>query len=78
MSVDELLEKLEAEYKKLESELPAAYENYGQAAYQSKITPYDTNQVGARLSRMTEIRAFQEELRIEADRAAQGGKYLWV
>lgn len=78
MTVDELLLKLDAEYDKLKSELPKAYEDYGRAAYpkvRDSITGlyshelvYERDQIKTREARMDYIKVLQSQIRIEKGR----------
>jgi hypothetical protein len=72
MTVDELLAKLDAEYERLESELPAHYEAYGRHVHWYKdSTGYQSDKydLDKKIARQTEIRSIQSEIRHEHERA---------
>jgi hypothetical protein len=79
VTTDELLEKLNEEYVRLESELPKAYEEYGKVAYKNANSPsvldpcgnsyrepkYERDQIENRLSRQKSIRDLLQRLNSE-------------
>lgn len=79
MTTDELLEKLNEEYERLDSELPQAYEAYGKVKYTNENSPsimdpcgynrhdpiYERDQIEKKLSRQKSIRDFIARLNSE-------------
>ena len=73
MTTKELLAKLEAEYTKLESELPGHYLDFGKYAYwypKDLETVYQTDkyEIGRKLKRQAEIREIQNTIETEVQR----------
>jgi hypothetical protein len=71
MTVDELLSKLDAEYDRLESELPAHFLEYGRFKYSYPTDTryhYSKAEIDRILKRQKEIRDSQIQIRKEKDR----------
>jgi hypothetical protein len=71
MTVDELLAKLDAEYVRLESELPEHFLSYGRFKYSYPTdTSYhhDKAEIERKQKRQNKIREIQSVIRIESER----------